>query len=189
MARTFATEKTGALYRNLLPAKNDREEGNKKRNAELSLYDYTRAEIHRWICAQDEWNSKKCFMHGYRQEPKMTFTVLNSHFMRWYNWKKKPLFLGYSDHPYSALMNDFWQRPHRDNSWQSFADLKPTTALPAPSHSAKAAGGWQFYTGVLIKTNNGNSVLKYWKKWVLILKQAGRISASILLPSILTMQM
>lgn len=121
----FATEKTGALLTTLL-GKNDLTDRQKK-NVELSHYDYTRAQkftsafvrkmsetvnksFHAWIQARKE-NSFAIF-----QQPLANLIELK---------KEEAAILGYTDHPYSALMNDFDKGLTVTTVDKIFADLKP----------------------------------------------------------------
>lgn len=121
----FANEKTGALLNELL-SKNDLTE-NQRKNVELSHYDFTRAQkftgefvrkmsetvnktFHAWIQARKE-NSFAVF-----QQPLDELIQLK---------KQEAGILGYTDHPYSALMNDFDRGLNVTITDKIFADLKP----------------------------------------------------------------
>jgi carboxypeptidase Taq len=121
----FINEKTGALLMELL-GKNDLTE-KQKCNVELSMYDYTRAQkftgefvrimsetvnksFHAWIQARKE-NSFAVF-----QQPLDALIKLK---------KEEAAILGFTDHPYSALMNDYDKGLNVTVSDKIFANLKP----------------------------------------------------------------
>lgn len=121
----FANEKTGALLNELL-GKNDLSP-TQKRNIELSHHDYTRAQkftgsfvrtmsetvnkaFHAWIQARKE-NSFAAF-----EKPLHELITLK---------KQEAAILGYTDHPYSALMNDFDKGLNVTITDKIFAGLKP----------------------------------------------------------------
>ncbi len=121
----FSNEKTGALLTELL-GKNDLTDKQKK-NIELSHYDYTRAQkftggfvrkmsetvnksFHAWIQARKE-NSFSVF-----QQPLHELITLK---------KQEADILGYADHPYSALMNDYDKGLTVTIVDKVFAGLKP----------------------------------------------------------------
>jgi carboxypeptidase Taq len=121
----FANEKVGALLTELL-SKNDLSDKQKK-NVELSYYDFVRAQkftgefvrkmsetvnktFHAWIQARKE-NSFAIF-----QQPLDELIQLK---------KQEAAILGYTDHPYSALMNDFDRGLSVTIVDKIFADLKP----------------------------------------------------------------
>jgi carboxypeptidase Taq len=121
----FANEETGALLQELL-MKNDLDSRQRK-NVELSWYDYQRAQkftgafvrkmseavnksFHAWIQARKE-NSFAVF-----QQPLDELIQLK---------KEEAAIIGYTDHPYSALMNDFDRGLNVTIVDKIFADLKP----------------------------------------------------------------
>ena len=121
----FATEKTGALLNELLAANNLSDAQNK--NVQLSLYDYNRANkftsdfvrtmtetvnksFHAWIQARKE-NSFAAF-----QQPLDELIQLKKH---------EADILGYANHPYDALMNDYDKGLTVSITDKIFAELKP----------------------------------------------------------------
>ncbi|MFN8252983.1 MAG: carboxypeptidase M32 [Ferruginibacter sp.] len=121
----FATEKTGALLQELV-AKNDLNP-EQKRNAELSLYDYTRARkfTGEFVRRMSE-TVNKCFHAWIQARKENDFAVFKQPLHALIQLKKEEAaILGYSDHPYSALMNDFDKGLTVTTVDKVFADLKP----------------------------------------------------------------
>lgn len=121
----FATEKTGALLNELIAA-NDLSDAQNK-NVQLSLYDYKRANkftsdfvrtmtetvnksFHAWMQARKE-NSFAAF-----QQPLDELIQLK---------KQEADILGYANHPYDALMNDYDKGLTVSITDKIFAELKP----------------------------------------------------------------
>ncbi len=121
----FANEKTGALL-NELVSKNDLTD-TQKRNAELSLYDYARAQkfTGAFVRRMSE-TVNKCFHAWIKARKENSFAVFLQPLDELVQLKKEEAaILGYTDHPYSALMNDFDRGLNVTTADKIFADLKP----------------------------------------------------------------
>ncbi len=121
----FANEKTGALLTELL-GKNDLTDRQKK-NIELSHYDYTRAQKFTSAFVRKMSESVNKSFHAWIQARKEnSFAVFKQPLHDLIELKKEEAaILGYTDHPYSALMNDFDKGLTVTTVDKIFADLKP----------------------------------------------------------------
>lgn len=121
----FANEKTGALLTELL-GKNDLSE-KQRRNIALSHYDFTRAQkfTGEFVRTMSETVTKA--FHAWIQARKEnSFTVFKQPLHNLIQLKKQEAeILGFTDHPYSALMNDFDKGLNVSITDKIFANLKP----------------------------------------------------------------
>ena len=121
----FANEKTGALLTELM----SREDLTikQKQNVTLSFYDYNRAKKFSgdFVRRMSEATSKT--FHAWLQARKEnSFTFFENPLEGLIDLKKQEAdALGYTDHPYSALMNDYDRGLNVSIADKVFADLKP----------------------------------------------------------------
>lgn len=121
----FANEKTGALLNELL-GKIDLTD-RQKRNIELTHYDYMRAQKFTGDFVRKMSETVNKAFHAWLQARKEnSFAVFQQPLDELIQLKKQEAdILGYTDHPYSALMNDFDRGLTVTITDKIFADLKP----------------------------------------------------------------
>ncbi len=121
----FAKEKTGTLLTQLMGCEDLTIK--QKQNVALSFYDYTRAKKFSgdFVRKMSEATSKT--FHAWIQARREnSFTFFEKPLEELINLKKQEAeTLGYTDHPYSALMNDYDRGLNVSIADKVFADLKP----------------------------------------------------------------